>query len=129
MSRTAHHVPPSRGTVTDHHVPGSPWHSVVIYDLRHSAAVLAEAARAAARPRPQRVHRAVGVHVFPRHNRDRGVARESAVEERRARQRLRARTGLLRRLVNSVDGPLRPDAADTVDIPPARHRHSSIRHA
>ncbi|MEU0397394.1 hypothetical protein ABZ208_32405 [Streptomyces sp. NPDC006208] len=129
MSRTAHHVPPSRGTITDHKIPGSPWHSVVIYDHRYSAAVLAEAARAAARPRPQPVRRAVGVYVFPRHNRDRGVVHDSALEERRARQRLRARTGLLRRLVNSADGTLRPDAADTVDIPPARHRHNSIWHA
>ncbi|MDG9701229.1 hypothetical protein [Streptomyces sp. DH37] len=66
------------------------------------------------------------VHRFPRHNRDRSVARWSAVEERRARQRLRARTTALRRLVNSGADALALDAADALDVPPARHRHGSL---
>ncbi|MFI5746597.1 hypothetical protein ACIBBE_11755 [Streptomyces sp. NPDC051644] len=36
------------------------------------------------------------------------------------------RTGILRRLVNTPTGELAREAADTVDVPPAYHRHSSI---
>lgn len=72
------------------------------------------------------VRRTVDVYSFPRHQRDRSVAEWSAVEERRARQRLRAQVGTLLGLVNSTTGELALDAADTVDVPPARHRRSSL---
>jgi hypothetical protein len=68
----------------------------------------------------------VEVYSFARHRRDRSVAEWSATEERRARQRLRAQVGLLRGLVNSAAGELALDAADTVDVPPTRHRHGSL---
>ncbi len=72
------------------------------------------------------VRRTVAVHSWPRHQRDRSVARWSAAEERRARQRLRTQAGSLLRLVNSATGELALDAADTVDVPPARHRRGSL---
>ncbi|MFB9435066.1 hypothetical protein [Streptomyces showdoensis] len=50
----------------------------------------------------------------------------AAVEERRARQRLRARLGVVIRLVDSPAGRLAPEAADTVDVPPARHRRAAL---
>ncbi|WP_259370089.1 hypothetical protein [Streptomyces lincolnensis] len=68
----------------------------------------------------------MAVYSFPRHRRDGSVAEWSALEERRARQRLRAQVGTLLRLVNATTGELALDAADTVDIPPARHRRSSL---
>ncbi|WP_236719296.1 hypothetical protein [Wenjunlia vitaminophila] len=95
-------------------------------DLRYSAHSLAEAARESRRPRPRGVRRTVAVYSFPRYNRDRSVGRWSAVEERRARQRLRTRTGTIRGLVNSGTGELALEAADAVDVPPARHRRGSL---
>ncbi|KKZ71249.1 hypothetical protein VO63_24420 [Streptomyces showdoensis] len=89
---------------------------MVLHDLR--------ARRGAAAPTP--VRRSVAVYSFPRHNRDRTVARMAAVEERRARQRLRARLGVVIRLVDSPAGRLAPEAADTVDVPPARHRRAAL---
>ncbi|POX60499.1 hypothetical protein C3492_27235 [Streptomyces sp. Ru62] len=80
---------------------------------------LTDAARESRRPQPRPVRRAVDVHSFARHQRDRSVAQWSAVEERRARQRLRAQVGTLLRLVNGTADELAPDAADMVDIPPA----------
>jgi hypothetical protein len=68
----------------------------------------------------------VDVYCFPRHNRDRGLSRWSALEERRARQRLRTQAGILRRLVNTPTGELALEAAEAVDVPPANHRHSSV---
>ncbi|SCF97338.1 hypothetical protein GA0115254_1284116 [Streptomyces sp. Ncost-T10-10d] len=68
----------------------------------------------------------MNVYCFPRHNRDRGVSRDSALAERRARQRLRAQAGIMLRLVNSPTGELACEAADMVDVPPANHQHSSI---
>ncbi|MFE9927921.1 hypothetical protein [Streptomyces sp. NPDC005533] len=72
------------------------------------------------------MRRTVAVYAFPRHQQDRSVARWSAQEERRARQRLRAQVGTLLRLVRSTSDELALDAADMVDIPPARHRRSSL---
>ncbi|MFB6706199.1 hypothetical protein ACFCW6_15980 [Streptomyces sp. NPDC056333] len=126
MARTAHHLPPSRAKKTIDDRPGVPWHSVTLLDLRYSARCLAEAAHHSHRPRPRTVRRQVDVRCFPRHNRDRGVARWSALEERRARQRLRTQMGIIRRLVNTPDGELALTVADMVDVPPANHRHSSI---
>jgi hypothetical protein len=68
----------------------------------------------------------VDVYSFARHQRDPSVAEWSAVEERRARQRLRTQVGTLPRLVNTTAGALALDAADTVDVPPARHRRGSL---
>ncbi|UFR00232.1 hypothetical protein KBP30_03125 [Streptomyces sp. Go40/10] len=72
------------------------------------------------------VRRTVEVRSFARHQRDRSVAQWSALEERRARQRLRAHVGTLLKLVNSMAGELALDAADMVDIPPARHRRNAL---
>ncbi|MFF3018714.1 hypothetical protein [Streptomyces sp. NPDC057939] len=144
MSRTAHHIPPSHGEETPPGRPaGSPWHSVVLHDLRFSARGFADAARESTRPRPVKVRRRVEVRSFPRHNRDSSVAWASAIEERRARQLLRARVGLLLALLHPAGtGPVRAAAdadaeagvaaaadAANVDIPPARHRHGSLWHA
>ncbi|MER8045391.1 hypothetical protein [Streptomyces sp. NPDC094032] len=63
----------------------------------------------------------MAVYSFPRHSRDRSVARMAAVEERRARQRLRARLGVVVRLANSPAGEV-----DAVDVPPARHRRAAL---
>ncbi|MES9525317.1 hypothetical protein [Streptomyces capoamus] len=129
MTRTAHHLAPSHGRGAHACPSGSPWRSVVLHDLRYSAHSLAAAAREATRPRPLLVRRAVEVYSFPRHRRDRSVARWAAVEERRARRRLRARAGLILRLVNSPGGELALDAAETVNVPPARHRRGALWHA
>lgn len=125
MARTAHHLSPSQTKKTNSDQPGAPWHSVILLDLRYSARCFAEAAHDSHRPRPRAVRRRVDVYCFSRHNRDRGVSRWSAQEERRARQRLRTQVGILRRLVNTPTGELAFEAADTVDVPPANHRHSS----
>ncbi|GGT14976.1 alpha/beta hydrolase family protein [Streptomyces purpureus] len=71
--------------------------------------------------------RLLGRHAtfsWARYIREPCLARWSAVEERRARQRLRARLGLLRGLLHArgEDAAL----ADTVDVPPARHRRDSL---
>lgn len=58
-----------------------------------------------------------------------GVAQWAATEERRTRQRLRTQVATLLRLVNTTAGELAFDAADTVDIPPARHRRGALWHA
>ncbi|WP_406014753.1 hypothetical protein OG520_25660 [Streptomyces sp. NBC_00984] len=126
MTRTAHHLPPAQARKSYGDSPGSPWHSVILRDLRYSARSLAEAAAEARRPWPQGVRRRVDVYCFPRHNRDRGLARAATLAERRARQRLRARAGVLRRLVNTPTGELALEAADTVDIPPPNHRHGEL---
>lgn len=99
---------------------------MVVRDLRYSARSLAEAAREPGRPRPLPVRRQVDVRSFPRHQRDRSVARWSAVEERRARQRLRAQIGMLLRRVNSPGEDSMLDLADTVDVLPARHRRNAL---
>ncbi|MEU9033083.1 hypothetical protein AB0D46_37425 [Streptomyces sp. NPDC048383] len=154
MSRTAHHIPPKHGEEPPPGRPaGSPWHIVVLHDLRFSARGLADAERESNRPRPVRIRRRVEVHAFPRHHRDASVSWASRVEERRARQLLRARLGLFRALLHpagraSVAGAtgagaeaggdaetgaaagagllVRAHAVD-VDVPPARHRHGSLR--
>ncbi|MEU4465963.1 hypothetical protein AB0G20_19965 [Streptomyces sp. NPDC024017] len=75
------------------------------------------------------VRRTVDVYSFARHQWDPSVAQWAATEERRARQRLRTQVGTLLRLVNTTAGELALDAADTVDIPPARHRRDALWHA
>ncbi len=72
------------------------------------------------------VRRTVDVYSFARHQGDRSVAEWSAVDERRARQGLRAQVGTLLRLVNSSAKELALDAVDEVEISPARHRRSSL---
>ncbi|MER6346050.1 hypothetical protein ACWC10_22765 [Streptomyces sp. NPDC001595] len=99
---------------------------MVLHDLRYSARVLADAAREARRPRPRRIRREVNVRTFARRQRDPSVAEWSALEERRARQRLRSRLGTLLKLVASTADGLALDAVDRVDVPPARHRRSSL---
>ncbi|MFF7578335.1 hypothetical protein ACFZBE_25695 [Streptomyces sp. NPDC008061] len=126
MARTAHHLPSSRTKKTVDDRPGAPWHSVILLDLRYSARCFVEAAHHCHRPLPRAVRRQVDVYCFPRHNRDRGIARWSALEERRARQRLRTQVGVIRRLVNTSGGELALIAADMVDVTPANHRHSSL---
>ncbi|MEU8761921.1 hypothetical protein [Streptomyces sp. NPDC048659] len=114
MSRTAHHVPPRHAPVAGDR-PGRPWHALVLYDLRHGGGSA-----------PRAVRRSVAVYAFARHNRDRALGREATVAERRARQRLRARLGTVVRLVDSPAGRLSPEAADAVDVPPARHRRGVL---
>lgn len=99
---------------------------MVLYDLRYSAHTFTDATRNSRRPQPRMIRRTVDVYSFPRHQKDPSVARWSAVEERRARARLRAQVGTLLGLVHSRAGELALDAADAVDIPPARHRRSSL---
>ncbi|MFI8893780.1 hypothetical protein [Streptomyces paradoxus] len=99
---------------------------MILYDLRYSARTFTDAARQSRRPQPRTVRRTVAVYSFARHQRDRSVAEWSATEERRARQRLRARTDALLRLVHSTAGELSLDVVDTIDIVPARHRRSSL---
>lgn len=126
VARTAHHVPAAHSRDGDDHRPWNPWRSVVLHDLRYSARCLHDAVRESRRPRPRAVRREVEFHSFARHVHDPSVARWSAVEERRARQRLRAQVGTLLRLVHSATGELDLEAADSVDVPPARHRHGSL---
>ncbi|MDX2560859.1 hypothetical protein PV371_14510 [Streptomyces sp. TX20-6-3] len=126
MARTAHHIPRSRRPIPDDRLSGDPYLSLVLYDLRRDAACLAEAAREGAGPRPRAIRRTVALYDWPRFRQDRTVARWAVMEERRARTRLRTRTGLLLRLVNLPGGTLDPGAADTVDVPPARHRRSGL---
>ncbi|MFJ4280504.1 hypothetical protein [Streptomyces massasporeus] len=126
MTRTAHHIRPPHSRKAYDNSPGTPWCSVVLHDLRYSARSITEATGECRRPRPRKIRRAVDVYSFARYQRDASVARWSALEERRARQRLRTQVGTLLRLVNTTSGELALDAADTVDIPPARHRRGSL---
>ncbi|MGA5220886.1 hypothetical protein ACPCAE_33120 [Streptomyces cinereoruber] len=98
----------------------------MLHDLRYGAGDLAEAVRASRRPHPRPVRRAVAVYSLPRHHWDKTVAHWAAEQERRARQRLRERVGRVLRLVNTPDGTLDLAAAEAVDVPPARHRHSGV---
>ncbi|MFJ7127421.1 hypothetical protein [Streptomyces sp. NPDC098101] len=126
MARTAHHPSLARRRSSVDWLPGEPFHSVVLYDLRYGAGEFAEAVREARRPRPRLVRRAVAVYSLPRHRWDKTVAHWAAEQERRARQLLRRRVGTVLGLVNTPGGALDPDAADAVDVPPARHRHSGV---
>ncbi|MEV8585642.1 hypothetical protein AB0424_01765 [Streptomyces sp. NPDC051180] len=126
MARTAHHIPRSRRPLPDDRLRGDPWCSLLVRDLRYSAASAAEAARNRSRPQPQSVRRAVDLHSWPRFRQDRSVARWAAEEERKARQRLRARTRTLTRLVNGVGVAIAHTASSTVDVPPARHRRCAL---
>ncbi|MFD5912898.1 hypothetical protein ACFWHL_29705 [Streptomyces massasporeus] len=126
VTRTAHHIRPPHSRSAYDRSSGKPWRSVVLHDLRYSARSFADAKRESTRPRPHKVRRAVDVYSFARYQRDASVAQWSAVEERRARQRLRTQVGTLLGLVNTTADELALDAADTVDIPPARHRRGSL---
>ncbi|WP_329275586.1 hypothetical protein [Streptomyces sp. NBC_00691] len=126
MARTAHHIPRSRRRPAAEKTPGAPWRSLVLYDLRHASARRAGTGADREHPHPRTIRRLVVFRRWPRFNQDSGVARWSAQEERRARRRLRAQVGRVLSAVNAPDGTVTPDAADTVDIPPARHRHSSL---
>lgn len=119
MARTTHHRARARR-------PTDLGHTTVLHDLRYSAAILAGAARDGGRPRPQVVRRRVTVHRWGRHIQDPAVARWAAEQERQARQELRGRVRLLRSLVNQPAGPFDRDSADTVEVPPARHRHHAL---
>ncbi|WP_260461893.1 hypothetical protein [Streptomyces lateritius] len=100
MARTAHHPSHARRRTRHDMLTGQPWYAVVL--------------------------RAVEVYAFPRYQSDATVGRWAAVEERRARQRLRRQAGVVLRLVNAPGGAVDVDAADLVDIPPARHRRSGL---
>ncbi|MFF6788995.1 hypothetical protein ACVW0K_003936 [Streptomyces filamentosus] len=122
MTRTAHHLRLPRHDTWG--TPGGgPLRTVVLYDLRYSARVLAEAAEAGRRPRPRRVRRRVAVHWLPRHGKDTQLTVAANLEERRARQALRARLTALR---HALDAAGTTDAADSVDVPPARHRRGVL---
>ncbi|MFE5944872.1 hypothetical protein [Streptomyces sp. NPDC056480] len=126
MARTAHHIPGSRRRPNDESAPGAPWRALTLYDLRYGAARRAATGGGRERPHPRAIRRTVTFRRWPRFNRDAGVARAAAQEERRARQRLRLQAGRVLSVVNAPDGTIDPDAADSVDIPPARHRHSAL---
>ncbi|MGW8361516.1 hypothetical protein ACWGK1_13215 [Streptomyces wedmorensis] len=126
MARTAHHIPRSRRLWPDERLTGDPWCSVVVRDLRYSADRLDEAAREGTRPRPQEVRRTVELRTWPRFRQDKSVAQWSAEDERRARQRLRARMRKLTRLVNGAGGTIARTAPYTVDVPPYRHRRLGL---
>ncbi len=126
LARTAHHIPASRRRPAAEQPAGAPWCSLVLPDLRYSAACLAEATREERRPRPRAIRRTAVFSSWPRFSRDSGVASWSATEERRARGRLRTEAGQLMRVVNTPYGPLDADAVEGADIAPAYHRHSSL---
>ena len=105
MARTAQHMSHVREQV------GRAWRTIVLYDLRYSAACLAVQGR---RPRPERVRRVVAIYSYPRAFTDnREVGRLARIAERQARRRLRHE---LRQL--EVD-----------DVVPVRHRHEAVYHA
>lgn len=128
VARTAHHLPLSRaGSAGEYH--HRPWRSVRLYGLRYSARALADAARASRRPVPEAVRRRVDVRSWARADtRDRSVSVRAALDQRRDRQRLRARLTALRALVDAPGGGVAAlDAADAVDVTPARHRRCAVR--
>ncbi|MFJ7334263.1 hypothetical protein ACIQU3_20690 [Streptomyces sp. NPDC101110] len=102
---------------------------MLLHDLRYSARSLTDARRASRKPQPQLVRRTVKVYSFARRGRDRSIAAWSALEERRERQRLRFRAGLLLGLVHAGLDEHALEAVEAVDIPPARHRRNSLWHA
>ncbi|WP_234352811.1 hypothetical protein [Streptomyces sp. NRRL B-1140] len=69
------------------------------------------------------------VYSFARSRRDRSIAEWSTLEERRARQRMRAQAATLKGLLHAGVDERALEAADAVDIPPTRHRRSSLWHA
>ncbi|MFF7892691.1 hypothetical protein ACFZDI_12500 [Streptomyces sp. NPDC007907] len=99
---------------------------MILYDLRYSARSLTDATRASRRPQPRSIRRTVKVYSFARRGRDRSITAWSALEERRERQRLRARVETLLGLVHTGLDAHALDAVDSVDIPPARHRHNAL---
>ena len=105
MSRTAHHISYA------HELASCPWRTVILYDLRFSAASLVVQGK---RPQPERIRRAVAIYSYPRaFNDNREVACLARFSERKARRRLRHE---LRRM-------------DVDDVTPVRHRHEAVYHA
>ncbi|NUW46952.1 hypothetical protein [Nonomuraea rhodomycinica] len=101
---------------------------MTVVDLRYSAACLREARRDGRRPRPAAVRRRVDVRSRARAgSRDRWVSWAAGVEEGRARARLRLTLEAIRRTVNATTGG-RPavEAADALDVAPARHRRGAV---
>ncbi|WP_219466692.1 hypothetical protein [Nonomuraea rhizosphaerae] len=107
---------------------GVPWRVVTVFDLRYSAASLRKGRRTGRRPEPTPIRRTVAVYMWARVNsRDRWVSRWAAGEERQARQRLRLTLGTIRQRVNATAaGRLALEAADDVDVVPARHRRNGL---
>lgn len=131
MSRTAHHPIPRRlEEASESAFSEGPWRSVRCFDLRYSARVLAEAAREGRRPRPRRIVRRVDVYAWGRYLASDGeIGAAAALAEGRERMRLRAGVVLVRAVVNSsAAGGLDVTAAESVDIPPARHRRDGLHH-
>ncbi|GIH24461.1 hypothetical protein Aph01nite_27710 [Acrocarpospora phusangensis] len=126
MSRTAHHASRSRSSVG--YVPGGPWRSVMLADLRYSAACLTEASRAGHRPTPELVRRKTVVYSWARADpHDRSVSRWANIEESQTRQRLRRLISAIRQTVNATAGGASAiEAADDLDVPPARHRRGAV---
>ncbi|MEU7066184.1 hypothetical protein [Streptomyces sp. NPDC046161] len=122
MSRTAHHIRSRRRT--DHTAAVL---DLLVHDLRYSARCHAEAARGRRRPRPQATRSHTVIRRLPRRLRDGSVSAWAAIEERRARRRLRADVHLLLRLTGRGRGrPLDPSGAGEAEIRPARHRRSAL---
>ncbi|WP_240107054.1 hypothetical protein [Streptomyces sp. MUM 203J] len=118
MARTAHHRARTRYRYDTHL-------ATEMHGLRYSAAVLTDAARDGRRPpagRPPPGHRPhLGARCpgpVRRPMGRRGGAQGAAAAAQPGR--------LLRALVNRPAGPLDAEAADAVDVPPARHRHHAL---
>ncbi|MEY9969057.1 hypothetical protein ABIA33_007144 [Streptacidiphilus sp. MAP12-16] len=129
-SRTVHHIPNTHAHDSTRVIlsPSAPWQTVVLVDLRYSAACLAQAAREGRRPRPQRRRYSVLVYSYARYAaRSRSVSREAAQDERRARQALRTRLDTVhRQLAVRGYGEEFARAAVDLDVVPARHRHNVV---
>lgn len=129
MSRTAHHPIPRRlEEAGGSAFSGAPWRSVRCFDLRYNARVLAEAAREGRRPRPRRIVRRVDVYAWGRHLAcDGEIGAAAALAEGRERMRLRVGVVRVRAVVHgSAAGGFDVTAAESVDIPPARHRRNGL---
>jgi hypothetical protein len=126
MSRTAHHIPRVQSQTSD--IAGRPLRATDLTELRYSEACQREAQLRGHRPRPRQIRRKVRVYRFARERiQNRSIAPAAALDERRARQRLRISISAVRALVNATaEGRLAIEAAEEVDIPPARHRRNEL---
>ncbi|MFJ6938287.1 hypothetical protein [Streptomyces sp. NPDC101132] len=127
MSRTVHHIRSRRALRLP--ADARPWRAVDLDVPRHGRREAVEAAREGRRPLPRYVRVRVAVYAYARSRGDRGLTVEATREERRERARLRAATGRITRLLYTPGGPLVPQRAERVDVPPARHRRSVLWHA
>ncbi|GAA3167678.1 hypothetical protein [Nonomuraea roseoviolacea] len=126
MARTAHHIRrPLPGGAGPR---GAPFRAVTVVDLRYSAACLREGRRAGRRARPAVVRSRAAVYSWARADlRDRWVSRQAGIEEGRARGRLRLELETIRRAVNATTGGrLAVEAAEELDVAPARHRRGAV---